>query len=223
MRLRRGLTAGLLGLIAVVAGPASWATAAAPAPAYPPTTTTVGISLSNSVVQVGASVTVSGSGFQAGTPVSVTSAAAGQGFSSRPLGFRAAAPSVDRLAAAAVAAGPDGSFSTTLTFDQPGNFTITASGISAGGASASASASVVVVAAGGGVGGPGTGGGSGTGSGTGAGAGTGSGSGSASGVGGLPNTGASIGLPVTIGAILVLAGAALVTAFRRRKREDATV
>lgn len=45
--------------------------------------------------------------------------------------------------------------------------------------------------------------------------GTGSNGGSAS--GSLPNTGSNIGLPLTAGAILVLAGAGLVTVFRRRR------
>ena len=210
MTLRRALAAGLLGLIAAVAGPASWASAAAPT--YPPNN--VSISISSSLVRAGASVTVSGSGFQANSAVSVTTSGGAQGFTSQPLGFHRAAPDVDRLAAAIVRAGPGGSFSTTVSFGSPGRYTITASGTSAAGTPASASASVQVLPAeAGGIGGAGTG------------SDTGSGSG-ASGVGGegsLPDTGASIGLPVTLGAILLLGGAGLITVVRRRKRSDATV
>jgi LPXTG-motif cell wall-anchored protein len=117
---------------------------------------------------------------------------------------------VQRLAASAAATSVttdgSGSFTTRMTFNQVGVFVVTASGLAADGSAGSASGTITVLAADqGGAGGPGTGGGNG------------SGGGSASGVGGLPNTGASIGLPITVGSILVLLGAALVTVFRRRR------
>jgi LPXTG-motif cell wall-anchored protein len=52
--------------------------------------------------------------------------------------------------------------------------------------------------------------------------GSGSNNGGGSASGQLPNTGASVGLPITAGAVLVLLGAGLVTVFRRRRRGDLT-
>jgi LPXTG-motif cell wall-anchored protein len=160
-------------------------------------------------VSVSVTVGQSGQGFAGGQADSATMG------SLRPAG--SAAPAVQRLAAttalAAVTTDGSGSFTTSLTFNQVGVFVVTASGQAADGTSASASATITVLAAGG-AGGGGGGGGGGTG---GTGNGSGSGSGSGSGVGGLPNTGASVGLPLTVGAILVLLGAGLVTVFRRRR------
>jgi LPXTG-motif cell wall-anchored protein len=223
MTLRRALTGALLGLMVAAVAPVTAANAAAPA--YPPGGT-VTIRLSSSVITVGTSVTVTGSGFAANISVSVTVDQSGQGFAGRQAdgmamgSFRpaGAAPAVQRFAAttalAAVTTDGSGAFSTSLTFSQVGVFVVTASGQAADGTTASASGTITVLAAGG-AGGSGNGGGAGSGSG--GGSGSGSGGGSASGVGGLPNTGASVGLPLTVGAILVLLGAGLVTVFRRRR------
>jgi len=212
MTLRRALTGGLFGLL-LAAAPVA---AAHAAPGDYPPDDDVSISLSASVVTVGGSVTVSGSGFQPGSTVDVTSTQTAQGFAPAGVsGFVGARP-VERLAAVAVTASASGTFSTTITFSEVGTFVVTAAGTSAAGTAASASTTVQVVAAGGvgGGGDDGSGGGSGDGSG-------------ASGVGGddgsLPDTGASLVLPLTLGGILVLVGAGLVTATRRRKRSGVTV
>jgi LPXTG-motif cell wall-anchored protein len=211
MIFRRALAGALLGLAVAAVAPVTAANAAAPA--YPPGGT-VTIRLSSSIITVGTTISVSGSGFSVNTVVRLTTVLARQGFaggqaSSETLGsFRPAgsAASVQRLAASTAATSVttdgSGSFTTSLTFNQVGVFAVTATGVAADGNVASASGTITVLPlAQGGVGGSGTG----------------SGGGNASGVGGLPNTGASIGLPITVGTILVLLGAALVTVFRRRR------
>lgn len=221
MILRRALASALFGLAVAAVAPVTAANAAAPAD-YPPDAN-VSLTLSATVITVGSSVTASGSGFAANSTVSVTSGPTGQGFagdrptaglgSFAPAGAAAAPAAVQRLAAVGVATDASGSFSTTLSFDQIGTFVVTATGPTPSGGTDSASATLEVIAADSGVGGDGSGSGSGSGSDNGSGNG-------ASGVGGLPNTGASIGLPVTLGAILVLGGAGLLTAVRRRKRSS---
>lgn len=216
MTLRRALSVGLLGLL-LAAAPAA-AVSAAPGD-YPPDGD-VSISLSASVITVGGSVTVTGSGFRPGSTVEVGSTRTAQGFApagvsgfAAPLAAPLAAPRSERLAAVAVTAGAAGTFSTSLTFSEVGTFVVTASGTSATGAAASASATLQVVAAGGIGGGGDTGGGSGSGSG-----------GGASGVGGsLPNTGASLVLPLTVGGLLLLTGVGLVVAARRRRHGGVSI
>jgi len=217
MILRRALTGGLFGLVLVAAAPVSAANAA---PGYPPETGA--LTVSATVVTVGSTITVSGGGFEANSTVNVTTTLTAQGFAgagalSGGLGsFRGSAPqrlAAAAAAAAAVTADASGSFSTGVTLTQVGTVVITASGVSDTGASRVLSATVQVVAAGGA-------GGAGAGSG-GAGSGTGGGSG-VGGSGSLPNTGASLRLPIALGAILVLGGAGLITAVRRRKRGSAT-
>lgn len=211
MTLRRVLTGGLFGLLlAAAAAPVASASAA---PGYPPDGD-VTISVSATVVTVGSTVTVTGSGWAPNSSVDVSSALTSQGFAplTGDLGSFRSANAVERLAAAAVGVGTSaaGTFSTPLTLNQVGTVVITASGTSAAGAAASASATVQVVpAADGGDDGSGSGSGSGSG-------------GDAGGVGGLPDTGASLGLPITLGAILVLGGAGLLTVVRRRKGGNAT-
>lgn len=214
MTSRRALAGALLGLAVAAVAPVTAANAAAPG--YPQGNNP-SITLSSSVVTVGSTITVSGSGFAADTSVAVTTAAANQGFAGRPaadatLGsFRpadSAAPAVQRLAAttalATVTTNGSGSFATLLTFNQVGVFVVTASGLAADGSTGAASGTITVLAA------SSPGGGNNNQSG-----------GSSSNGGGLPNTGASIGLPLTGGVILVLVGAGLVTMFRRRHRGDA--
>ena len=218
MNLRRALTGGLFGLVIAAAGPVS---AASAAPPYPPETG--GLTVSATVVTVGSTITVSGDGFAPNSPVNVSTAMANQGFAgSSPFGesglggFRSSNEAVQRLAAAAavVLADAGGSFSAQVTLNEVGTVVITATGLSPSGATRTLSATVEVV----GAGGAGAGADDGTG-------GTGTGDGGASGVGGdggLADTGASLRVPVTLGAILVLGGAGLITAVRRRKRGDAT-
>lgn len=225
MILRRALAGALFGLAVAAVAPVTAANAAAPAD-YPPDAN-VSLTLSASVITVGSSVTASGSGFAANSTVSVTSGPTGQGFagdrptaglgSFAPAGAAAAPAAVQRLAAVGVATDASGSFSTTLSFDRVGTFVVTATGPTPSGDTGSASATLEVIA-GGRVGGDGSG--SGSGSGLGSGSGSGSDNGSGNGASGLPNTGASIGLPITLGAILVLGGAGLLTAVRRRKRSS---
>lgn len=208
MTLRRVLTGGLFGLLLAAAAPVASAGAA---PGYPPDGD-VTISVSATVVTVGSTVTVTGSGWAPNSSVDVSSALTSQGFAppTGDLGSFRSANAVERLAAAAVGVGTSaaGTFSTPLTLNQVGTVVITASGTSAAGAAASASATVQVVPAA-------DGGDDGSGSGSGSG-------GDAGGVGGLPDTGASLGLPITLGAILVLGGAGLLTVVRRRKGGNAT-
>ena len=230
MILRRTLGVALFGLAVAAVAPVTAATAAAPA--YPPGNT-VTLTLSSSIIQVGTTISASGSGFAANTTVALTTAAANQGFAGRPAGDAAplsrfaptgAAPEVQRLAAPAavtVTTNGAGNFTTPLTFNEVGVFVVTATGLAADGTPGSASGTVTVLAAGGAGGGGSGGDGSGAGNGNGGGNGNGNGGG-ASGVGGLPNTGSSVGLPLTLGAILVLVGAGLVTVFRRRRSGDAT-
>lgn len=216
MTLRRALTGGLFGLLLAAAAPVA---AASAAPGDYPPDGDVTISLSASVVTVGGSVTVSGGGFRPGSTVDVTSTQTAQGFAPAGVSGFAGAPATERLAAVAVTASAAGTFSTSISFSEVGTFVVTAAGTSASGASASASATVQVLAAGG-IGGGGDTGGDGSGSGSGGGA---SGVGGSGDDGGLPNTGASLVLPLTVGGILVLVGAGLVTATRRRKRGGVTV
>jgi LPXTG-motif cell wall-anchored protein len=210
MTLRRALTGGLFGLVIAAAAPM---TAASAAPSYP-VDETGGLTVSATVVTVGSTITVSGGGYAANTPVTVTTSTAPQGFAPLTGGlgsFRSATAGVQRLAAAAAVVNADGSgaFSASVTLTELGLATITASGLNPSGGTRTLIGTVQVVAAGGGgVGGDGDGDGDG-----------------ASGVGGngsLPDTGASVLLPVTLGAILLLGGAGLVAVVRRRKHGDAT-
>jgi len=216
MTLRRALTGGLFGLVIAAAAPMSTASAA---PADYPTDETGGLTVSATVVTVGSSITASGGGYADNTPVNVSTTQTSQGFAgSSPLS--GGLGSLRRLAAAAVVVTTDasGSFSTSVTLNEVGTVLITATGLNPSGGTRTLSATVQVVAAGGAGGGGAGGAGSGTGGSTG-------GDDGASGVGGdggLADTGASLRLPVTLGVILVLGGAGLITAVRRRKRGDAT-
>jgi LPXTG-motif cell wall-anchored protein len=209
MILRRALAGGLFGLVVAAAAPM---TAANAVPSYP-TDETGGLTVSATVVAVGSAVTVSGDGYAADTLVTISSSTTTEGFAPPTGGlgsFRPATAGVQRLAAAAAGVTTDGSgaFSTSVTLNTLGLATITATGLNSSGGTRTLIATVEVVAAGSGVGGGGSGAGS-----------DGSGIG---GAGSLPDTGASVLLPVTIGGILLLAGVGLVTAVRRRKRGDAT-
>jgi len=219
MTLRRALTGGLFGLVIAASAPM---TAANAVPPYP-VDETGGLTVSATVVTVGSPITVSGEGYAANAAVTVTTSTAPQGFAPLTGGlgsFRPATAGVQRqvqrqaAAAAVVNADGSGAFSTSVTLTQLGLATITAAGENPSGGTRTLIATVQVVAVGGGVGGGGAGGGAGNGVG-----------GGASGVGGdgsLPNTGASILLPVTLGAILLLGGAGLVAVVRRRKGGGAT-
>jgi LPXTG-motif cell wall-anchored protein len=210
MTLRRALTCGLFGLAIAAAAPMAAASAAEDYPVDE----TGGLTVSETVAAVGSSVTVSGDGYAPNTAVTVSASTAAQGFAPLTGGlgsFLPATAGVQRRAAAAAVVDADGSgaFSTSVTLTEIGLTTITATGENPSGGTRTLIATVEVVAAGG-VGGDGDGDGDGDG---------------ASGVGGdgaLPDTGASVLLPVTLGAILVLGGAGLVTVVRRRKRGDAT-
>ena len=215
MTLRRALTGGLFGLVIAASAPM---TAASAVPPYP-VDETGGLTVSATVVTIGSPITVSGEGYAANAAVTVTTSTAPQGFAPLTGGlgsFRPAIAGVQRQAAAAAAAAVvnadgSGAFSTSVTLGELGLATITASGRNPSGGTRTLIATIQVVAVGG-VGGGGGGAGGGVG-------------GGASGVGGdgsLPNTGASVLLPVTLGAILLLGGAGLVTVVRRRKRGDAT-
>jgi LPXTG-motif cell wall-anchored protein len=202
MTLRRALTSGLFGLLLAAAVPAVAANAAPGPSPYPPGNS-ASLAVSATQVGVGATITVTGNGFPAG-PVAITSAVVAQGFAGVPtsegLGsFRSAG--VQRLAAVACSTGvtcsatanSGGHFSVPFTLTQAGTTVITASG---GGVVRSQTIQV----------GPsGVGGGGGNGGDTG-------------GKGSLPNTGASLQLPLTLGGILVLGGAGLIAVVRRRKR-----
>jgi len=208
MTLRRALTGGLLGLVIAAAAPMA---AARATPGYP-VDETGGLTVSATVVTVGDTVTASGEGYAAHTPVTITTSTAAQGFAplTGGLGSFRPATGVRGVAAAAAVVNTDGSgaFSTSVTLSTLGLATITASGLNPSGGTRTLIATVQVVVAGG-AGGGGDGDGSGDGG---------------SGVGGsgsLPDTGASILLPVTIGAILLLGGAGLVAVARRRKHGDA--
>jgi LPXTG-motif cell wall-anchored protein len=225
MTRRRAVSGALLGFVLAVAAPA----AASAAPGDYPGGNNASLAVSATVAGVGSTITVTGSGFPPG-PVTITSTVVAQGFGRgapaferlgalRPAGAaQRPAAAVQRLAAVAgcstgvtceATANAAGVFSVAFTLTQAGTTVITASG---GGVVLSQTVQVGA--------GSGAGGGSGGGSGSGSGAGSGTGSGSGAGSGGLPNTGASIGLPVTLGAILVLAGAGLLTVVRRRKSKD---
>lgn len=207
MTLRRALTSGLFGLLLAAAVPAVAANAAPdPNATYPPGN---GASLSVSATQVGvgATITVTGNGYPAG-PVTITSAVVAQGFAgtvptSESLGsFRSAG--VQRLAAVACSTGVTcsttansaGRFSVPFTLTQAGTTVITASG---GGVVQSQTVQVGSTSGGGNNGGSG---------------------GDTGGKGSLPNTGASLGLPITLGAILLLGGVGLFAVVRRRKGGD---
>lgn len=219
MILRRALAGALFGLAVAVVAPVTTANAAPTG--YPPDAD-VSVSVSASLIVVGGTVTVTGSGFAPNSSVALTTAQTAQGFggvrsadaslgSFAPAGAAPAA-AVQRLSAPAAVGVPtdaSGSFRTRLTFDEVGTFRITGTGPTPSGVTGSASATLVVVAD---VGNGGTGPGTAPG-----------GGGNASGSDGLPNTGASIGLPVTLGAALLLLGVALTTVVRRRKREDVSV
>lgn len=209
MNLRRALAGGLFGLVIGAAAPM---TAADAVPSYP-TDETGGLTVSATVVTVGSAVTASGDGYAADTLVTISSSTATQGFAPLTGGlgsFRAANAGAQRLAAAAAGVTTDGSgaFSTSVTLNTLGLATITASGLNSSGGTRTLIATVEVVAEGGGVGG-------------GAGSGAGSEGSGVGGTGSLPNTGASVLLPVTIGGILLLGGVGLVTVVRRRKHGDA--
>jgi LPXTG-motif cell wall-anchored protein len=212
MIIRRALAGALFGLALAAVAPLAVANAAAPA-GYPQGGD-AGLTVSSSVVTGGGTVTFSGSGFAANTPITITTVQTSQGFarqaatdatmgSLRPV--RAAAPAVQRFAATTalltVHTNAAGSFSTSLTFSSPGVYVVTARGLAPDGSIRTATATITVLAAGNRAGGTNTG--TQTGSGT-----------------DLPNTGASVRLPITIGVILVLAGAGLLTVVRRRKGQD---
>lgn len=207
MTLRRALTGALFGLLLAAAAPVAAANAA---PGDYPPDDDASLSVSATAVGVGATITVTGSGFPPG-PVTITSAVVAQGFAgtvpaSEGLGSFGSSGAVQRLAAVtcstgvtcATTANAAGVFTVQFTLTRAGTTVITASG---GGVVLS---QTIQVGSGGGVGG---GGGSG---------------GDAGGVGGLPDTGASLGLPITLGAILVLGGAGLIAVVRRRKGGDVT-
>jgi LPXTG-motif cell wall-anchored protein len=190
---------------------------AAAAPAYPPN---VGrLQLSATVAVIGTTITATGSGFAANSGVSLSVRVATSGFAGTTgaadrlgamLPAGPAAATTQRFAAAACSTGVDcsvttggnGTFTVPITLTQLGTTVVTATGTAPGGGSLVLSASVLVIEAAG-AGGIGTG------------------DGGASGEGSLPDTGASIRLPATIGAILVLGGAGLITAVRRRRRGPA--
>jgi LPXTG-motif cell wall-anchored protein len=218
MIVRRALAGALIGLALAAAAPVTAADAAAPA--YPPNGG-ASVAVSSSVIIVGNTVVLTGSGFAPNTAITITISQTGQGFASRaaaemPMGslrpVGAAGPAVQRLAATAallaVTTDGAGSFSTVITFSRVGVYAVTATGLASDDTTRSATGTVTVLPRGSGVGG------------TGPGTGTGSGPGTGTGVGGLPNTGASVRLPITLGAILVLAGAGLLTVVRRRKGRD---
>ena len=206
MTLRRALTSGLFGLLLAAAVPA---VAASAAPGDYPPGGDASLSVSATAAGVGATITVTGNGFPAG-PVTITSAVVAQGFAgtvptSEGLGSFYSAENVQRLAAVACSTGVTcattansaGRFSVPFTLTQAGTTVITASG---GGVVRSQTVQV-------GAGGVGGGGGSG---------------GDTGGKGSLPNTGASLGLPITLGAILLLGGLGLFAVVRRRKGDDVT-
>ena len=222
MGIRRTLTGAVLGLAGSVllALPAS-AVAPAPGDPYGPAPTPGALGVSATTVGPGGSVVVSGSGFAPNSTITITVTVNPQGFAGAtadsgvaPLGrLLAAGPAsatdeVRGFAALAVTANSAGSFSTTVTLTQAGTNVITASGVDPAGNPRSLTV-VVEVAAGAGVGGTGDGSGSGSGSGS---------DNGASGVGGLPNTGASLKTPVLLGSVLILLGGGAAVLGRRRRR-----
>jgi LPXTG cell wall anchor motif len=187
----------LVSAVTVAAGLTLLATAAN-AQTYPPGTTQ-GLTVSQSTVAAGGTITVSGDGAQPGATVTITLTK-----SSSALGGRhavAAAPGLARLVAASrplaqsgvvlgrTTADDDGEFSITVTIPAstaPGVYTLAAI---SGGEVLSAATIRVVAAAGD--------------------------------DGDLPFTGADIAPGLAVGAGLIVAGAVLLLAVRRRRRSSA--
>lgn len=224
MGIRRALAGAVLGLAGSVllALPAA---AAAPADPYGPTPAPPGTLTTNTNnVGVGGAVIISGNGFGPGATITINVTVV-NGFrgiqrDSAPAmgsllaaGTTQTAAAVQGFAAQTVTADANGAFTTSVTLTQAGTNIITASGLDRNGNPLTLSATVFVT------GGSGVGG---DGSGTGSGSGSGSGGGSASGVGGLPNTGADLKLPVILGGALVLLGGGTLVAGRRRKQRVGT-
>ena len=224
MGIRRVLTGAVLGLAgsALLALPA---VAAAPASPYPPAATPGNLGTSTTNVATGGSVIISGNGFAAGATITINVTVI-NGFTRLELGSgpapmgslltagttRAAGSAVQGFAAQTVTANASGAFSASVKLTQAGTNVITASGLDPNG-NLRTLTTTVFVGGGGGVGGDNTGTGTGTGSGSG------SGGGSASGVGGLPNTGSDLTVPLVLGGALVLLGGGALLAGRRRKQD----
>lgn len=219
MGIRRVLTGAVLGLAgsALLALPA--AAAAAPASPYPPNPTPGGgLGTSTTNVASGGSVIISGNGFAAGATITINVTVV-NGFkrveldsAPAPMGSlltadttRAAGSAVQGFAAQTVTADANGAFTASVTLTQPGTNVITASGLDPNGNLRTLTTTVFV-----------TGGG---GDNTGTGTGSGSGGGSANGVGGLPNTGSDLKMPLVLGGALVLLGGGALLAGRRRKQD----
>lgn len=217
MGIRRALTGAVLGLAgsALLALPAA---AAAPASPYPPAATPGSLGTSTTNVAAGGSVIISGNGFAAGATITINvtvvngftrierdSAPAPMGSLLKADTTRAAGPAVQGFAAQTVTANASGAFTATVTLTQAGTNVITASGLDPNGNLRTLTTTVFV-----------TGGG---GDNTGTGTGSGSGGGSANGVGGLPNTGSDLTMPLVLGGALVLLGGGALLAGRRRKQD----
>jgi len=194
--LAKALTVAAFSSVAVL-------TAASPAAAlctennYPPGTGCAGVEVSDSSVEAGSSITVTGDGFRPGARVEIR-------FDGKLVGV------VQANALGEV------QFSFKIPLNTPpGKQPITISGIALDGSSRSISTfiSVFAVGQGGGSDGSGNGPGSGNGAGNGNGGGASGGDG-----GGLPFTGFELGAASLIGAGLVGAGTLIVAQGRRRKR-----
>lgn len=226
MGIRRVLAGAVLGLAgsALLALPAA---AVVPDP-YGPPSGVGGDNLGTSTTQVGdgGTVTVSGTGFAPNSTITISVTVTAQGFGRiaadagvEPMGSllsagetRTAPSGWAALACVngcTVTANAAGAFSVGVTLTQVGTNVIAASGVDPAGNPRVLTTTVIVTAAGG-VGGDGSGSGSGSG-------------GDASGVGGLPDTGADLKLPIALGSVLLLLGGGAALLGRRRKRTGAAV
>lgn len=232
MGIRRALAGAVLGLAGSVllALPAFAAAPGDPSPYPVPSSQTGSLGTTTTNVGVGGVVVISGNGFAPGTTITIN-ITVNNGFraierNSAPAmgsllatGKTRSAATVQGFAAQTVNADANGAFTASVTLTQAGVNVITASGLDPDGNLRTLTTTVLVGGTGSGVG---SGNGSGNGSGTGSGTGSGSGGGSASGVGGLPNTGADLKMPVILGGALVLLGGGTLVASRRRKQRVAT-
>ncbi len=212
MRIRRTFAGAVLGLAgsALLALPAA---AAIPDP-YGPNPTPGNLGTSTTNVASGGSVIISGNGFAAGATITINvtvvngfkrveldSAPAPMGSLLKAGTTRAAGSAVQGFAAQTVTANASGAFSASVRLTRSGTNVITASGLDPNGNLRTLSTTVFV-------------GGGGNNNGTG----SGSGSGSTGRVGGLPNTGADLKMPLILGGALVLLGGGAIVAGRKRKQ-----